>query len=57
MTTITTPHAGIPIGTVTVGGQRVDVVTHPEFVRFFESLVVRAGGVTGPGSNKFTQST
>lgn len=51
MSTVTPPRAGVPIGTVAIQGREFSVATHPEFVRFFESLITRVGGVTGPGTN------
>jgi hypothetical protein len=54
MTRVTQPIVGVPIGTVTVNGQRFDVHTHPEFQRYFESLSVRVGGPTGPGTPDLT---
>lgn len=50
MATITPPRTGIPIGTLEINRVQYEVTTHPEFMRFFESLVVRAGGVTGASS-------
>lgn len=47
---VTQPRSGIPIGTVQVAGRETAVATHPEFVRFFESLVARIGGVAGPSN-------
>ena len=47
MPNVTAPRVGVSIGTVVIGAQRYEVATHPEFVRFFESLVARVGGPTG----------
>lgn len=47
MANITAPRNGIPIGTARIGGQTVTIDVHPEYLRFFESLTIRAGGVTG----------
>lgn len=51
MTIVTVPIQSVPIGSVTVGGQRYDVATHPEFVRFFDAMLRRVGGPTGAGTN------
>lgn len=47
MTTLTQPKAQIAIGTVSIDGRSYQVRTNPEFVKFFEALVRRAGGVNG----------
>jgi len=47
---VTAPIVGVPIGFVTVNGRRMEVATNPEFVRFFEGLMYRVGGPTGPGT-------
>jgi hypothetical protein len=44
MTNITSPKSNIPVGYVTVNGQRLEVSQHPEFVRFFFDLMRRVGG-------------
>lgn len=44
MTKITTPKVPVPIGRVTVNGVTLDVIQHPEFVRFIFDLVRRVGG-------------
>jgi hypothetical protein len=54
MSTVSPPRAGIPIGMVTIKGQRLEVVTHPEFTKFFDSLTSRVGGATGPGTLDLT---
>lgn len=41
---VTTPEANIPIGTVVVQGQILEVRQHPEFVRYFFDLFRRVGG-------------
>lgn len=51
---VTTPIRAVPIGTVTIQGRKFDVATHPEFVKFFESLTIRVGGPTGPGTPDLT---
>lgn len=47
---VTQPRSGVPIGTANVAGRVLEVATHPEFQRFFESLVARIGGVAGPSN-------
>jgi HAMP domain-containing protein len=44
------PLASTPIGWVEVDGKRFPVATHPEFVRFFDSMLVRVGGTSGPST-------
>jgi hypothetical protein len=44
---VASPRNGIPIGTVRIGGQTVAVDVHPEYLRWFDSLVFRLGGTTG----------
>jgi hypothetical protein len=44
MTTLTLPRAGIPL---TMGGDRVGA----EWYRFFHDVAIRAGGVTGEGTD------
>lgn len=44
MTKITAPKVPVPIGRVTVNGVTLDVIQHPEFVRFIFDLVRRVGG-------------
>jgi hypothetical protein len=56
MTIVTVPIQSVPIGSVTVGGQKYDVATHPEFVRFFDSMLRRVGGPTGVGTNDLVVS-
>jgi hypothetical protein len=50
MATITQPRTQIPIGEVLIGGKAVPVQIHPEYLRFFTSLVNRAGGTVGSGT-------
>ena len=47
MSTITAPKAPVHIGSVSIGGQRHDVIPHPEYLRFFFDLLRRVGGTTG----------
>ena len=47
-TIITPPKAQVPIGFVTVAGQRLEVMQHPEFIRFFFDLLRRIGGTSAP---------
>lgn len=42
-TSITSPKANIPVGTVVVDGVSYDVPQHPEFVRFFFDIFRRVG--------------
>lgn len=56
MTTVTQPKYVVPIGTVTINGRTFDVATHPEFVRFFDSLVSRVGGATGESTGDLALS-
>ena len=56
MTTVTPPRNGIPIGIASIGGQRVLVEVHPEYLRWFEGLTGRVGGVTGSSTNDLTVS-
>lgn len=56
MANITAPRNGIPIGWAMVGGQKVQVEVHPEYLRWFESLTGRVGGVTGAGTNDLALS-
>lgn len=56
MALVTAPRNGIPIGWVKVGGQRLTVEVHPEYLRYFESLVQRVGGVTGTGTDDLALS-
>ena len=51
------PRNGIPIGTVRVGGQTVSVDVHPEYLRWFENLVFRIGGATGPTATDLAASS
>lgn len=46
MSTITPPQAGIPIGYVTVAGQRLSVEQSPEMTRLFFDLFRRVGGTS-----------
>lgn len=50
MSTITPPKAQVPIGYAMLGGQRVDVMQHPEFVRFLFDIFRRIGGASGPSN-------
>ena len=50
--TLTPPTARIPIGTVLINGQVLEVKQHPEFVRFFFDLFARVGSVTAPDNNE-----
>ena len=56
MANITAPRNGIPIGWAMVGGQKVQIEVHPEYLRWFESLTGRVGGVTGAGTNDLALS-
>ena len=56
MSTLTPPIASIPIGYINVQGRRLEVQTHPEFVRYVESLFLRGGGVTGPSTTELAAS-
>lgn len=56
MANITAPRNGIPIGWANVAGQRVAVEIHPEYLRYFESLMARVGGVTGAGTEDLALS-
>lgn len=44
---VASPRNGIPIGVARIGGQTVYVDVHPEYLRWFDSLVFRLGGTTG----------
>lgn len=48
--TVTQPIDRIPIGQFEGPDGLVDVKVHPEYLRFFESLRLRAGGTVGPGT-------
>jgi hypothetical protein len=50
MSIVNAPRAGVPIGFVTIQGQRIEVVTHSEYQLFFETLLRRVGGPTGVGT-------
>ena len=56
MANVTAPRNGIPIGWATVAGQRVAVEIHPEYLRYFEALMTRVGGVTGAGTDDLALS-
>ena len=56
MANVTAPRNGIPIGWANVAGQRVAVEIHPEYLRYFESLMTRVGGVTGSGTEDLSLS-
>ena len=47
MGNVTFPRNGIPIGYVSINGQRMPVEVHPEYLRAFDSIVERVGGVSG----------
>jgi len=51
MSNVTQPREDIPIGFVTIGGQRFDCATNPEFVKFFSTLLGRAGGTSADTIN------
>lgn len=53
---VTAPRAGVPIGYVNIGGKRVPVEVDPEYLRYFSDMLVRVGGVTGPGTIDLTIS-
>lgn len=57
MANVAAPRNGIPIGTARIGGQIVQVEVHPEYLRWFDSLVFRLGGVTGATSTDLAQSS
>lgn len=48
MSTITPPQSGIPLGYVSVAGQRLPVEQSPEFTRMLFDLFRRVGGTTAP---------
>lgn len=50
MPRITPPKADIPIGHITIAGQRLDVEQSSEFVRFFEDFFKRVGGTLAPSN-------
>lgn len=56
MANVTAPRNGIPIGLVTINGVPLSVSVHPEYLRFFEGLLSRAGGVTGAGTDDLAAS-
>lgn len=56
MTTLTQPRGQIAIGWAVVAGQRVPVICDPEWVRFFSTLVDRAGGTTGVSTTELVES-
>ena len=51
---VTPPKNIVPVGTVTIAGVSYDVAQHPEFVRFFDDLVRRAGGITAPTNTELS---
>lgn len=53
---ITPPISRVPIGTVTINGQTLDVAQHPEFVRFFFDLFTRVGGGVAPSNDEISAS-
>ena len=56
MGNVTFPRNGIPIGYVSINGQRMPVEVHPEYLRAFDSIVERVGGVSGSSTNDLTLS-
>jgi hypothetical protein len=56
MANVTPPRNGIPIGTARIGGQMVSIDVHPEYLRWFESLTTRVGGVMGASTTDLTLS-
>lgn len=46
MSKVTPPNATIPVGVIELGGRRIEVKQHPEFVRFFFDLFSRIGGTS-----------
>ena len=56
MANVTIPRNGIPIGFVSVSGQRLPVDIHPEYLRAFSSLTERVGGVIGPSTDDLALS-
>lgn len=56
MTTVTPPKSNIPIGHVTIGGQRLDVEQSAEFVRFFNDFFRRVGGTIAPSNTDLDTS-
>lgn len=57
MANVAAPRNGIPIGTARIGGQAVPVEVHPEYLRWFDSLVFRLGGATGASSTDLALSS
>lgn len=55
MTTVNKPRFDIPIAFVSVGGREVPCMTNREFVRFFEDLTKRVGGVSGTNADDVTE--
>lgn len=51
---ITPPINRVPIGTVTINGQTLEVAQHPEFVRFFFDLYTRVGGGVAPSNDEIS---
>jgi hypothetical protein len=49
---ITPPKAQIPVGVFVLDGRRIDVMQHPEFVRFFSDLFRRIGGISGASNTE-----
>lgn len=56
MSILTLPTARIPIGWATIKGERVPVVIDIEWMRALITLVDRAGGVTGVGTDELSMS-
>jgi hypothetical protein len=49
--TLTPPKTLIPIGWVTINGQRLAVTTDPEWQRYFDAMFKRQGGTYAPTNN------
>lgn len=47
MTILTPPIQAVPIGKATFNGKSVDVMIHPEYLRFLSFLTQRVGGISG----------
>ena len=56
MALVTAPRNGIPIGLAKVNGMEIPVTIHPEYLRFFEGILARAGGVSGAGTDDLVLS-
>jgi hypothetical protein len=55
MSTVTQPRTGVPIGVATVSGKPLEIELHPEYLRFFTSLVQRIGGVASMSNAELAQ--